>query len=336
MYVGLDVHRDTSFCIILDEDGNTVAQRNLDNDIVEFATFFARFDEPMEAAMEATTDAYFVQAVLTELGISARLAHPRKLRLIAESSSVTDRNAAFLLADMLRMGRLPEAYLPPAEIRQLRELTRGRQSLVRARTRLKSQISALLRRHGCKCPVTDKFSKAGRQWLEDVELPRMTAMLLDIYLAVMDVLGAYISECDRELAEASRRDERIQRLQQIPGIAEVFGPMIIAEIGDISRFLSKRQFVAYCGLAPTVHQSGDKTHRGSLRRDCNHWLRYAFIEAAHSCVHTPGPYRDYYQAKADKRDKKVAIVATARRLCRLVFAMLWSGEDYRADHGQAA
>ncbi len=90
-------------------------------------------------------------------------------------------------------------------------------------TRLKSQIGALLRRHGCKCPVTDKFSKAGRQWLEAVELP---------------------------------------------------------------------------------------THRGSLRRDCNHWLRYAFIEAAQSCVHTPGPYRDYHHAKATRRDKKVATVAT--------------------------
>lgn len=336
MYVGLDVHRDTSFCTILDEDGNTVAQRNLDNDVVEFARFFARFDEPMEAAMEATTDAYFVQAVLAELGISVRLAHPRKLRLIAESSSVTDRNAAFLLADMLRMGRLPEAYLPPAEMRQLRELTRGRQSLVRARTRLKSQISALLRRHGCRCPLKDKFSQAGRQWLAAVELPRMAALLLDMYLAVTDVLGAYISECDGELGEACDRDERIQRLQRIPGIAQVFGPMIIAEIGDISRFLSQRQFVAYCGLAPTVHQSGDKTHRGALRRDCNHWLRFAFIEAAQSCARTPGPYRDYYQAKVGQRDKKVATVATARRLCRLVFAMLWSGEDYRAGHGQAA
>lgn len=336
MYVGLDVHRDTSFCVIMDQDGEIVAQQNLDNDVVEFANFFARFEQPMEAAIEATTDAYFVQAVLAELGIAVRLAHPRKLRLIAESSSVTDRGAAFLLADMLRMGRLPEAYLAPAEIRQLRELTRGRQSLVRARTRLKNQISALLRRHGCKCPLRDKFSKAGRQWLEGLQLPRLSAMMLEIHLAVIDVLSAYIAECDQELRAASGRDERIQRLQAIPGIGEVFGPMIIAEIGDISRFLAQRQFVAYCGLAPTVHQSADKTYRGSLRHDCNHWLRFAFVEAAQSCARSPGPYRDYYQSKVEKRDSKVAALGTARRLCRLVFAMLWSGEHYRAECGQAA
>lgn len=335
-YVGLDVHRDTSFCAIMDKAGNTIAERNLHNDVLEFANFFAHFDQPMEAAMEATTDAYFIEALLTELGITVRLAHPAKLRLIAESSSKTDRSDAHLIADMLRMGRLPEAYLAPAEVRQLRELTRGRQSLVHTRTRLKNQISALLRRYGHKPSVKDKFGKAGRTWMQSLQLPTMAAMLLDIYLAVIDVISAYVSECDNKLRELSRRDERIQRLQEIPGIAQVFGPMIIAEIGEISRFWSKRRFVAYCGLAPIVRQSADKTYTGPLRRDCNHWLRYAFIEATHSCVKSPGRYRDYYQRKAEQRNKKVATVATARRLCRLVFALLWSDEHYQSDHAHAA
>jgi len=335
-YVGLDVHRDTSFCVIMDKAGDTIAERNLENDVLEFANFFAQCDQPMEAAMEATTDAYFIQALLTELGISVRLAHPAKLRLIAESSSKTDRSDAHLIADMLRMGRLPEAYLAPAEVRQLRELTRGRQSLVRTRTGLKNRVSALLRTYGQKCPLKDKFGKAGRAWLESLQLPTMAAMMLDIYLAVVDVLSAYIAQCDSKLREISRRDERIRRLQEIPGIAEVFGPMIIAEIGEVSRFWTKRRFVAYCGLAPIVRQSADKTYIGPLRRDCNHWLRYAFIEATHSCVKAPGRYRDYYQRKAQQHNKKVATVATARRLCRLVFALLWSGEHYQSDHAHAA
>ena len=336
MYVGLDVHSETTFCVILDEDGNTVAQRNLDNDVFEFASFFTGFDQPMEAVMEATTDAYFIEVILTELGIPVRLAHPRKLRWIAENKSKTDAKDAHFLADLLRRGSVPEAYLAPAEVLQLRELTRGRQSLVNSRTRHKNIVSAMLRRFGCKCPVKDKFGKAGREWLAGLELPGMSAMMLDIHLAVIDVFSEYIAKCDVQLREASRRDERIQRLQQIPGIAEVFGPMIIAEVGEISRFLKKKEFVAYCGLAPTVRQSANTTYRGSLRPDCNHWLRYAFIEAAHSCKKVSGPYRDYYLDKAEERDKKIATVATARKLCRLVFAMLWSGEDYRAEPGQAA
>jgi len=335
-YVGLDVHRDTSFCAILDKAGDTIAERNLENDLLEFANFFAQFNQPMEAAMEATTDAYFIQALLDELQIPVHLAHPRKLRLIAESSSKTDRTDAHLIADLLRMGRLPEAYLAPSEVTEMRQLTRGRQSLVNTRTRLKNQVSAVLRRHGCKCPLSDKFGKAGRAWIESLQLPTIAAMMLDIYLAVIDVLSAYIAQCGSKLREISRHDERIRRLQEIPGIAEVFGPMIVAEIGEISRFWTKRRFVAYCGLAPVVRQSADKTYIGPLRGDCNRWLRYAFIEAAHSCARSPGRYRHYYQRKVEQRDTKVAAIATARRLCRLVFAILWSGERYRPDDAQAA
>ena len=286
--------------------------------------------------MKATTDAHFIKVILAELDIPVRLAHPRKLRWIAENHSKTDAKDAHFLADILRWDRAPEAYLAPAEVLQLRELTRGRQSLVNSRTRHKNIVGAMLRRFGCKCPVKDKFGKAGREWLAGVELPGPAAMILDMKLNNIDLFSAQITECDVQLREASCRDERIQRLQQIPGIAEVFGPMIIAEVGEITRFLTKKEFVAYCGLAPTVRQSTNNTYRGSLRPDCNHWLRYAFVEAAHSCKKVPGPYRDYYLDKAEKRDKKIATVATARRLCRLVFAMLWSGEDYRADHGQAA
>jgi len=334
-YVGLDVHRDSSFCVIMDEPGQTIAERKLDNDVLVFANFFGQFDQPMEAAMEATTDAYFIQAVLEELQIPVHLAHPRKLRLIAESSSKTDRTDAHLIADFLRMGRLPEAYLAPSEVAEMRQLTRGRQGLVNTRTRLKNQVSALLRRHGCKSPLSDKFGKAGRAWMESLQLPMMAAMMLESYLAIIDVLSAHIAQCDSKLQELSRHDERIRRLQQIPGIAEVFGPMIVAEIGELSRFWTKRRFVAYCGLAPIVRQSADKTYTGRLRGDCNRWLRYAFIEAARSCARSPGPYRDYYQRKSEQRDKKVAAVATARRLSRLVFAILSSGERYRPDHAQA-
>jgi len=336
MYVGLDVHSETSFCVILDQDGEIVAERDLNNDPFDFAEFFTSFDGPMEAAMEATTDAYFVQVVLDELGIPVRLAHPRRVRLIAESSVMTDRRAAFILAHLLRMGVLPEAYLAPAEVLQLRELTRGRQSLVTSGTRYKNKVSALLRRHGCRCPVKDKFTKAGREWIAGLQLPMLSAMMLRIYLAVIDMVGEFIAECDAMLQEISKRDERIQRLQQIPGIGPVFGPMIVAEVGDIERFWDKTKFVAYSGLAPTVHQSSKTTHRGSLRQDCNHWLRFAFIEAAQSCGRLPGPYHDYYQRKLQERDSKVAKVATARRLCRLVFAMLHSGQDYRAQPNQAA
>ncbi|MCD6360583.1 MAG: IS110 family transposase [Armatimonadetes bacterium] len=335
-YVGFDVHSKTSFCVILDEDGATVAKCKLDNNPFSFANFLLDFDEPMKAVMEATTDAYFVKAILDELRIPACLAHPRKLRLIAESHSKTDAKDAHFLADLLRRGSVPEAYLAPAEVTQLRELTRGRQSLVKARTSFKNKVSAILRRHGCQCPVKDKFGKAGREWIEGLELPMMSAAMLHIFLVVIDMFSDYIAQCNAKLREASKHDERIRRLQEIPGIAEVFGPMIIAELGEIERFPSKRKFVAYCGLAPSVRQSAETTHYGSLRPDCNHWLRYALIEAAHSCKRSSGPYRDYYLDKLEQRDEKVATVATARRLCRLVFAMLRSGEDYQPDYNQVA
>ena len=188
--------------------------------------------------------------------------------------------------------------------------------------------------------LVDKLTAAGHQLAEKRIVPD------DIY-DMRAVVSGWIADPEVSVVISTGgtgltgRDSTPEALRplldrEIPGIAEVFGPMIIAEVGEISRFLKKKEFVAYCGLAPTVRQSANNTYRGSLRPDCNHWLRYAFVEAAHSCKKVPGPYRDYYLDKAEKRDKKIATVATARRLCRLVFAMLWSGEDYRAEPGQAA
>jgi len=336
MYVGLDVHSRSSFCVVMNRAGEVVAQAKLENSMQAFTEFFRPFVRPMEVAVEATTDAYYIADMLYKLGLTTRLAHPRRLRLIAESSSKTDRHDAFILADLLRMGRLPEAYLPSAETMELREVSRGRQSLVRERTRFKNRVSALLRRQGCSCPVKDKFTKKGREWIAELELPRSIRMVLNTQLTVIDVLNAEIRKLDNELRKFARHDERIQRLMRIPGIGVVFAAMIVAEIGTISRFPSKIGFVAYCGLAPIVRQSGEKTRRGSLRHDCNHWLRYAFVEAAHSCARTKGAYARYYSDKAQERDSSVAAAATGRRLSRLVFAMLWSGQEYQPDRSRAA
>ncbi|MDQ3223421.1 MAG: IS110 family transposase, partial [Gemmatimonadota bacterium] len=221
----------------------------IDNDAAALAAAVTAAGEHPEVVLEATYGWYWAADVLAELGASVHLAHPLGLNW-GHRRRKDDVIDAVDLADMFRLGRLPEAWISPPEVRELRELVRYRAKLVGLRAGLKAQVHAVLAKEGVHVPVTDLFGVAGRALLDDV-------VLADAYRVRVESLRRLIEHFDHEvvIAETTTADALgdhpgWQTIQAIPGIGPVLAAVFVAEIGDVTRFPTARHLCSWAGLTP--------------------------------------------------------------------------------------
>lgn len=257
------------------------------------------------------------------------MAHPLRLRAIAAARVKTDEIDARTLAHLLRSDLIPAAYIPPPEIREARELFRFRFDLVKQRVALKNRVHALLAKEGLTSPFTDLFGRHGRQWMAEVPLTYAKRERLDSYLRVLDCLTQEIREADGSIKEKVAADPRVRLLTTIPGVGFRIALVILAEIGDVSRFPDANHLVSYAGLAPRVRSSGGKTKLGNITKQGSSALRWALVEAAHVAVHRPGRLQDMHQHLRRGKSSAVAITACARQLLVAIYFMLSRGDAFR-------
>jgi transposase len=245
---------------------------------------------------------------------------PAKTRLKAGYVAKTDRLDARRLADALRRDSVARIYVPPIAVRELRELSRYRGSLVRLRVLLKQRIHALLARQGIEMPaVSSLFGQAGREWLTTVTLRPRAAQALDGLRALLEAIEHQIAVVDRDVTAEAARDPVVVRLLAIPGIGPRLGLLVRAEIGDITRFPTAAHLASYAGVVPRVSQSGKTCRFGGVAKRGSPWLRWALIEAA---VH--GPRRQdahgrWARRLALKKGAAKARTAVARALCDEIY-----------------
>ena len=252
------------------------------------------------------------------------------MKAIASARVKTDKIDARILAHLLRTDLVPEAWAPPAEVRELRDLVRLRWRFVAQRTTAKNRISNLLARQCLRYAGTDLFGRAGRAWLAELELDPHTRTLIELLLATIDEADAHVGALTALLRERLRGAPEVALLETIPGVGFLTAATLIAELGDPHRFARAAQVSAYFGLVPRVRASADVAHYGRITRAGSPHARRALVEAAHVAVRLPGPLRDRYLARARRRGKKVALVAAARELLELSWTLLIRGEVYRA------
>lgn len=215
-----------------------------------------------------------------------------------------------------------------AATQQLRLRVRLRVTLGRERARLKNLVQAVLHQEGFRKPVSDVFGKRGRQWLSSLPLSAAARTVADTELAILDTLNAAIAEQDHELAAAANRDARAQWLQTIPGIGAYSAMVILAEIGDVRRFASKKSLASYAGLVPWVRESAGKRSHGGITHAGSNTLRWIMLQVAQVAVmHSPAA-RSYYQRLKRTKRPQVAKVAVARKLLTCVWALLQHGVCY--------
>jgi transposase len=327
--IALDVHRD--FCEVAIKEGAVVRSAGRIRTTVEELELFARsLARGDQVALEATGPANAIARILEPHVGRVVIANSRRVRAIAEAKVKTDKVDAATLCELLAAGFLPAVWAPDEQTRALRGLLGRRERLVRSRTRAKNAVHAALGRELKRRPsMSDLFGRAGRAWLERLELPAHERQIVASCLREVDFLSQEIAALESELARIALSSEQVKRLMTVPGVSLVAAATFVAVVGEIHRFETPKKLVGYVGLDPKVRQSGESAARhGRISKQGSAAARHMLCEAAWIAVRTPGPLRAFYERLRARRGAQIALVATGRKLCVLFWHLLTRGEDY--------
>ena len=320
VYVGIDVHRKRSRVAVIDEGGEVLANRNVPNGVKPVLSVIGGLPAGTPAAYEAAFGWGWLLELLEGYGFEPHMVHPLQCKAIASARLKDDKVDAATLAQLLRAGLLPEAWIAPPEVRQLRALLRHRAQLVRLRTLLRNRVHAVLADHGHGRPA-GCWSGPGRQWLAALELPAVSREVVDDALALTDALQVPIDRLDLEVRQRAKAGPRVKALTQLPGAGPFTALVLLAEIGDISRFSSARKLASWAGLTPTVRGSDRTVHHGHISKQGPVWARRVTCEAAQTAKRHPD-FAPGYEALARRRGRKIATTAVARKLLTRVYHLL--------------
>jgi transposase len=327
-FIGMDVHRDACQVCIL-EPGVVERQERIASRVDDLSYFAAGLGPEDVVAIEATGPAAAVARIMERHAGQVVVVNPRRLGQIAARAK-TDRIDARTLARLLGAGVLTGVWTPDEPTRALRRLVARRAAVVRARTRAKNEVHAVLARNLCpRPPVTDAFGVAGRRWLAALELPAEEAVTLAGCLRQIDALGIEVKELDHLVARRLVGSPEARRLLSVPGVNVVVAATFLAYVGDVRRFPDARRLVGYLGLDPRVHQSGEAGARGGhISKQGAAAVRQVLGQAAWRAARLPGPLRAFHERIRARRGPQIAATALARKLATLFWHLLTREEDY--------
>jgi transposase len=323
-YVGIDFHRRRSVIVRLSATGERLAVSRVANDPFEIAAAIAAAGESPQVVIEATYGWYWVVDLLQDLGATVHLANPKALNW-GDRRVKNDVVDAHDLADMVRMGRLAQAWIAPPAIRELRELVRYRAKLVQLRSGLKAQVHAVMAKEGALPGSDDLFGPAGNRQLDALELGRNFAIRVQSLRELIDHYDREIVTLERDIHQHLRGDRGYRAVQAINGVGRTIAAILIAEIGDVDRFPTPAHLCSWAGLTPKHRESDLKTRRGRISKQGSRLLRWALIEGI-SRYHGGEILAGQYHRIAKRRGKNKARVAAARKVLTLVYYGLRDGE----------
>ncbi len=336
-YISFDSHKRYTLMEREDMQGEFARQQRIEHEPGAICRALEGCEKDTPVAVEATGNWYWIVSEIEQAGLRPLLVHPRKAKLMMGMINKTDKLDVHGFNRLQRNGTLPTVWIPPADLRDLRELTRVRMVLSRQRTRLKNRISSTLAKYALVAgEYSDPYGKRARQALEVVigKLPPQAQWVTTELLSQLDFIEAQITRQEKRLEQLLDITPQIRWLMSLPGIGLILGATVALEIGDNTRFAYAERLASYAGTTPRVISSGDKTRYGRLRPDVNRYLKWAFAEAANSVAvnHTRCPQRHvsqlYKRLRARKGHAK-AIGAIARHLAEAAYHVLNRKETYR-------
>ncbi len=326
-HVGIDLAKNKSQICILTEDGELI-ERRISTRCQQFARHLG--ERPRARILiEASTESEWVARCLEELGHEVIVADPNFAPMYAHRTRhiKTDRRDAFELAQACRLGAYRATHRVSDAQRHVRGRVAVREALVRTRARYVTLVRSLLLREGHR--VASGTTRNFVQRLKAVELPDDLRVQVEPLLALMAPLNEAIAEMDAYLARRAEDDPSVRRLCTVPGVGPVTASTFVATLDDVSRFETAGQVSAYLGLVPRESSSGDKQRRGHITKAGNSRLRWLLIEAAWGILRFNKPetadLRAWAERIAGRRGRRIAAVALARKLARILFAM-WRDE----------
>lgn len=333
LYAGIDAHMKSSTICVVDRKGRKVHRCEVLTSAEGFRAGLGRWAQRgLIAAVESSGITPWVVELLQATKVKVVVVNPNRVRLIAESRKKADRVDAETLAELLRLGGLPEVHQASPEARRLRAELGVRRQLVRQRTALASQVRGLLRGWGVMLPARFLAQRGSWKHLAAQEVPEYVRALLGTMEAVYAQLTRAIGELGAGLESAARKDVRVEKLRSIPGVGPLSALTLVSAIDDVQRFKRAKQLTSYCGIVPTVRSSGEREQQGSITRQGRSEVRAMWIQAAHSLAQSrqpaARPLQRWLARVARRRGFRTAIVALARKMLSLAFYLLRDGTRY--------
>ena len=335
LYAGCDLHKQTITICVVNQMGQILLRRRLlCADETGIRRFFEELGqrETFQLVVEATASYEWFVRLVEPLAERVLLAHPKKLRVIAESTRKSDRLDAQVLAEFLALDMIPEAHRPSPRQQEHRILVRHRQYLRGRMTGARNKIRRILSNYNGDRP--DLFTQKGLSYLSKVEVNSSDRFVLDQLYAEWEHHGRQLDDIDQRLKEFARsapihETEARAVLQTIPGVGTVTVDVVVSELGDVRRFRSAKQVCAYAGLVPGQRESAGHSKQLGITKEGSKLLRWVLVEAAWQLVYRTNRWKAIFEALARRMGKKKAIVAVARRLLCVMFSMLRSGRGYQ-------
>jgi transposase len=331
-YVALDIHK--HYCVIagVDREGRVLLQAVR----VEHADLEGWLKKNLRASdhvvLESTTNAWHVYDLLSPLVERVVVANPIKVKQIAQARVKTDIRDTLILARLLAANLVPEVWVPPAHVRELRQLLSQRRQLVETHTQIVNRMHSVAHRHHLKHERGKRFTEKNTGWQKDKSLSAVEQFQVELEMENRVYLEKQIGRIGKEVARMSHQqpwNQSMTYLMQLPGFGVITAMTVLAAIGEIQRFESARHLASYSGLTPGLEQSGTKYREKGITKEGRKELRWALVEVAQRAVKSDPWWKHRFQELQKRLHRNQAIVAVARRLLELVWYVLTRCQPYR-------
>lgn len=330
-FVGCDVHKRQITVCLLDAAGQVLQRAQLPTTRAALTAFAQTRLRPTDhVALEATTNTWAVVELLEPHVARVVVSHPLTTQAIASAKIKTDKIDARVLADLLRCGYLPEVWQPDPATRRLRRLCARRAALCADRTAIKNRLHATLAMQLIVPPEKDLFSVKGLAWLRattDGDADTRAACAADLRLLAAG--QTELAALDQVLAARGYSEPQVKLLMSLPGVDYPTALALLAAWGDTARFPDAAHATSYLGLTPSTRQSAAHCYHGPITKAGNSHTRWMLVQAAQHCDQHPGPLGVFFRRLAHKKNRNVAVVATARKLALIAWHMLQENQPYR-------
>jgi transposase len=325
VYIGCDLHKRTSNLCVKTQDGRVLTETKIETTKEAFLHILGAY-QGAHIVFEPVSQSWWLGDILEEMGLIVYLANARDVKAIAHARVKNDKIDAEVLCDLLRGNLLPESYRSSHTAREWKEVVRFRTSLIGMRTQVKNKIHGLLGRNGIIAPLGMIFGVSGRRWLMSIPLSPTHRTHLTGYLALLDVYEEAIRVATERVHTAATENADARLLMSIPGISYVSALSIMSELDTVERFHDGKQIASYAGLTPAVYASGGTIRYGRLTKRGSKTLRTIMIEVAHSQgrLKRVQGLRPYFERIKERKGTRTATVATARKMCVILYHVLAS------------
>jgi transposase len=332
IYAGLDLHGNNVVCALRDEAGFTVANRKVDSTMKAVLEFLDPFRARIvRVGVESTFNWYWLVDGLRDAGLPVVLANPAKMEQYGGIKVTDNASDAGWIAEMMRLGILPEAYVYPAEIRPLRDLLRRRQLINRQRTRAVLSLQSMVARHTGQTVACNRLKRWTRVEVESTFAhPHNRAAALSLVETVR-FLGRQVDALEALARTELKPDETLRHLMTLPGVGDILGMTIRLETGPLARFRDAGHYASYCRGVPSIRTSNGSKKGQNNRKNGSRQLAWAWVEAANFAVRFSPQIKAWHERKKARSNVIIARKALACKLAKAGFYVMRDGVEFEVN-----